>query len=178
MLCACGGRVGAPTRIGRARFKDLPGRGWRGRGHPVGMGARRSGRAIGSIVAPGCLPSARVGAHRPNFGVRSAAAPAPVRPPGAALEDGNAEPDSPEIGYRLALGWIKAGQKSRARRELQRILLTESGVPNQNEALELLKRLRKWSPSGGDQASRGGATAANIGGRSVTGPVRAHDAVM
>ena len=52
-------------------------------------------------------------------------------------------PKNPEIGYHLAQGWIKAGDKSKARVELERVIATNVKFSQQTEALNLLKQLGK-----------------------------------
>ena len=53
-----------------------------------------------------------------------------------------AAPKSPEIRYHLAQAWAKAGDKSKAVPELERLLAGEVKFPQYDEALALLKRLR------------------------------------
>lgn len=52
-------------------------------------------------------------------------------------------PKNPVFGYHLALGWSKAGDKSRARAELERVIATDIAFPEKTEALNLLKQLGK-----------------------------------
>ena len=54
-----------------------------------------------------------------------------------------AAPKAPEIRYHLAQAWLKAGDKSKARDELERLLATHAGFPQQAEAEKLLEQLRK-----------------------------------
>jgi len=53
-----------------------------------------------------------------------------------------AAPKSPEIRYHLAQAWFKAGDKSKARNELEGLLSTDPKFPQQGEAKDLLKQLR------------------------------------
>jgi putative PEP-CTERM system TPR-repeat lipoprotein len=54
-----------------------------------------------------------------------------------------AAPKAPEIRYHLAQAWLKAGDKSKARDELERLLATGAKFPQQAEAKTLLEQLRK-----------------------------------
>ena len=54
-----------------------------------------------------------------------------------------AAPNAHENRYHLAQAWLKAGDKSKARNELERLLATDAKFPEQNEALNLLRQLRK-----------------------------------
>ena len=51
-------------------------------------------------------------------------------------------PNAPEIRYHLAQAWLKAGDKSKGRDELERLLATGANFPQQAEAQALLKQLR------------------------------------
>ena len=53
-----------------------------------------------------------------------------------------AAPKSPEIHYHLALGWIKAGDKSKARGALERAFSISEKFSNSAEAKDLLNQLR------------------------------------
>jgi putative PEP-CTERM system TPR-repeat lipoprotein len=53
-----------------------------------------------------------------------------------------AAPNAPEIRYHLAQAWLKAGDKSKAREELERLLSSDDKFPQQAEAQALLKQLR------------------------------------
>jgi len=53
-----------------------------------------------------------------------------------------AAPDAHEIRYHLAQAWLKAGDKSKARNELERLLATDAKFPQQAEANKLLKQLK------------------------------------
>ena len=54
-----------------------------------------------------------------------------------------AAPKALEIRYHLAQAWVKAGDKAKARAELERLLSTDAMFPQQDEALALLKQLRQ-----------------------------------
>ncbi len=54
-----------------------------------------------------------------------------------------AAPKSPQIAYHLAQGWAKVGDKSKARRELERLLATDVKFPQLAEAQKLFKELSK-----------------------------------
>jgi putative PEP-CTERM system TPR-repeat lipoprotein len=54
----------------------------------------------------------------------------------------SAAPNAQEIRYHLAQAWVKAGDKAKARNELERLLSTDAKFPQQDEALALLKQLR------------------------------------
>lgn len=54
-----------------------------------------------------------------------------------------AAPNVAEIRYHLAQGWIKAGEKSKARGELERALSISDKFPDYAEALAMLKQLRE-----------------------------------
>jgi predicted Zn-dependent protease len=53
-----------------------------------------------------------------------------------------AAPKAHQIRYHLAQGWLKAGDKSKARDELERLLSNDAKFPQQAEAQNLLKQLR------------------------------------
>jgi len=53
-----------------------------------------------------------------------------------------AAPQALEIRYHLAQAWLKAGDKSNARNELERLLATDAKFPQQAEAMNLLKHLK------------------------------------
>ena len=53
-----------------------------------------------------------------------------------------AAPKAPEIRYHLAQAWLKAGDKSKARDELERLLAGDAKFPQQVEAQAMLKQLR------------------------------------
>lgn len=55
----------------------------------------------------------------------------------------NLSPNSPEVRYRLALGWIKKGERTKAREELERALALKQEFPNRAEAKELLAQVSK-----------------------------------
>jgi len=55
----------------------------------------------------------------------------------------SAAPKSQEIRYHLSQAWLKAGDKIKAREELERLLLAPDKFPQQAEALMLLQELRK-----------------------------------
>ena len=52
-----------------------------------------------------------------------------------------AAPDAHEIRYHLAQAWLKAGDKVKARNELEGLLATDSKFPQRAEAMNLLKQL-------------------------------------
>ena len=52
-------------------------------------------------------------------------------------------PKALSIRYHLAQAWLKAGEKTKARDELEGLLSTEAKFPEQNEAQDLLKTLRR-----------------------------------
>lgn len=52
-------------------------------------------------------------------------------------------PDVPEIRYHLAQGWIKIGDKSKARGELERALSLNGKFSNHEDARKLLKQLQQ-----------------------------------
>ena len=52
-------------------------------------------------------------------------------------------PQAHEIRFHLAQAYAKAGDKSKARNELERLLSTEAKFPQQAEAMDLLKEMRK-----------------------------------
>ena len=52
-----------------------------------------------------------------------------------------AAPDAPEIRYHLAQGWLKAGDKLKARNELERLVSANAKFPQHAEALATLKQL-------------------------------------
>ena len=54
-----------------------------------------------------------------------------------------AAPKVPEIRYHLAQAWLKAGDKSKARSELEALLSTDAKFPQRAEAEKLLDQLRK-----------------------------------
>jgi putative PEP-CTERM system TPR-repeat lipoprotein len=54
-----------------------------------------------------------------------------------------AAPKASEIRYHLAQAWFKAGDKSKAREELERLLSSDAKFPQQAEAQKLLIQLRK-----------------------------------
>jgi predicted Zn-dependent protease len=54
-----------------------------------------------------------------------------------------AAPNIAEIHYHLAQGWIKAGEKSKARGALERALSINEKFSDHEEALSLLKKLRE-----------------------------------
>ena len=54
-----------------------------------------------------------------------------------------AAPKSLEIRYHLAQGYLKVGDKAKARAELERLLEGGEKFPQQAEAMALLKELRK-----------------------------------
>src|SRR5262249_22121377 len=54
-----------------------------------------------------------------------------------------AAPQSPTIRYHLAQAWLKSGDKAKARDELEGLLSTGTKFPEQNEAQNLLKELRR-----------------------------------
>jgi putative PEP-CTERM system TPR-repeat lipoprotein len=51
-------------------------------------------------------------------------------------------PQAHEIRYHLAQAWLKAGDKSKARSELEQLLATDAKFPQQAEAMNLLKQLK------------------------------------
>jgi putative PEP-CTERM system TPR-repeat lipoprotein len=53
-----------------------------------------------------------------------------------------AAPEAQEIRYHLALGWLKAGDKVKARKELEQVLASERKFPQHAQAVELLGKLR------------------------------------
>jgi putative PEP-CTERM system TPR-repeat lipoprotein len=53
-----------------------------------------------------------------------------------------AAPDAHEIRYHLAQAWLKAGDQSKARNELERLLATDAKFPQRTEAMELLKQVK------------------------------------
>ncbi len=53
-----------------------------------------------------------------------------------------AAPKAPEIRYHLAQGWLKSGDKAKARGELEQLLSTDAKFPQRAEAENLLKELR------------------------------------
>ncbi len=53
-----------------------------------------------------------------------------------------AAPKASEIRYHLAQAWLKAGEKAKARDELERLLTNDANFPRQSEAHALLKQLR------------------------------------
>ena len=55
----------------------------------------------------------------------------------------SAAPGAHAIRFHLAQAWVKAGDNSKARNELERLLSTGTKFPEQDEALRLLKELRK-----------------------------------
>jgi putative PEP-CTERM system TPR-repeat lipoprotein len=54
-----------------------------------------------------------------------------------------AAPNALEIRYHLAQGWLKSGDKSKARGELERLLSTDAKFPQRAAAQNLLEQLRK-----------------------------------
>lgn len=54
-----------------------------------------------------------------------------------------AAPKAPAIRYHLAQAWLKSGDKVKAREELERLLAGETAFPERDEALGLLRQLRK-----------------------------------
>ena len=52
-----------------------------------------------------------------------------------------AAPNAHEIRYHLAQAWLKVGDKSKARSELERVLASDAKFPQQAEAMKLLKQL-------------------------------------
>ncbi|MGB5082992.1 MAG: XrtA/PEP-CTERM system TPR-repeat protein PrsT, partial [Burkholderiales bacterium] len=52
-----------------------------------------------------------------------------------------AAPDAHEIRFHLAQAWLKAGDKSKARSELERLLAIDAKFPQQAEARSLLRQL-------------------------------------
>jgi len=53
-----------------------------------------------------------------------------------------AAPQAHEIRYHLAQAWLKAGDKAKARSELERLLASDAKFPQQAEAIKLLKQLK------------------------------------
>jgi len=53
-----------------------------------------------------------------------------------------AAPNAPEFRYHLAQGWLKVGDKSKARDELERLVSMGAKFPQQAEAQNLLNQLR------------------------------------
>jgi len=53
-----------------------------------------------------------------------------------------AAPNAHEIRYHLAQAWLKAGDKSKARSELERLLASDAKFPQRAEAANLLKQLK------------------------------------
>jgi len=53
-----------------------------------------------------------------------------------------AAPNAHEIRYHLAQAWLKAGNKSKARSELERLLASDAKFPQRAEAVILLKQLK------------------------------------
>ena len=53
-----------------------------------------------------------------------------------------AAPKSQEIRFHLAQAWMKSGDKSKARDELEKVLAIDSKFPQQAEAANLLKQLK------------------------------------
>jgi predicted Zn-dependent protease len=53
-----------------------------------------------------------------------------------------AAPKVPQIRYHLARGLAKAGEKSRARDELERLLAAHTEFAERDDAVKLLKQLR------------------------------------
>jgi predicted Zn-dependent protease len=54
-----------------------------------------------------------------------------------------AAPKAPAIRYHLAQAWVKAGDKSKAKNELERLLLSDATFPERDAAMKLLNELRK-----------------------------------
>ncbi len=54
-----------------------------------------------------------------------------------------AAPKNPEIGYHLAQGWLKAGDKSKARREIERLFAADVKFSKREEAKKMLEELSK-----------------------------------
>ena len=53
-----------------------------------------------------------------------------------------AAPNAHEIRYHLAQAWLKAGDKAKARSELERLVASDAKFPQQAEAIKLLKQLK------------------------------------
>jgi putative PEP-CTERM system TPR-repeat lipoprotein len=53
-----------------------------------------------------------------------------------------AAPQAHEIRYHLAQAWLKAGDQSKARSELERLVASDVKFPQQAEAMNLLKKLK------------------------------------
>ena len=53
-----------------------------------------------------------------------------------------AAPNAHEIRFHLAQAWLKAGDKAKARNELERLLASDAKFPQRAEAMKLLNELK------------------------------------